>query len=82
MRPRPHLVSARFLQVLGSWGEENWDLGQPRYNRGKESYKIPPAFLEKRRRLLESQATTGGPSDRCSAVLRGAGRRRGAGCRL
>jgi D-threo-aldose 1-dehydrogenase len=39
--------------VVGSSLNAGFISGSPRYNYGKESYKIPPAFLEKRRRLLE-----------------------------
>ncbi len=33
--------------------------GSPRYNYGKESYKIPLEFLEKRKRLREAAANYG-----------------------
>ncbi|HEY2466426.1 MAG TPA: aldo/keto reductase [Terracidiphilus sp.] len=39
--------------VVGSSLNAGFISGSPRYNYGKESYKIPPAFIEKRRRLLE-----------------------------
>lgn len=39
--------------VVGSALNAGFLSGSPRYNYGKESYKIAPAFLEKRRRLLE-----------------------------
>ncbi|MCU1225350.1 MAG: Pyridoxal 4-dehydrogenase [Edaphobacter sp.] len=39
--------------AVGSSLNAGFISGSPRYNYGKESYKIPPAFLEKRRRLLE-----------------------------
>jgi D-threo-aldose 1-dehydrogenase len=37
--------------VIGSSLNAGFISGSPRYNYGKESYKIPPAFLEKRKRL-------------------------------
>jgi D-threo-aldose 1-dehydrogenase len=37
--------------VVGSSLNAGFISGSPRYNYGKESYKIPPAFLEKRKRL-------------------------------
>jgi D-threo-aldose 1-dehydrogenase len=40
--------------VVGSSLNAGFLSGSPRYNYGKESYKIPPAFLEKRRRLREA----------------------------
>jgi D-threo-aldose 1-dehydrogenase len=39
--------------VVGSSLNAGFISGSPRYNYGRESYKIPPAFIEKRRRLLE-----------------------------
>ena len=39
--------------VVGSSLNAGFLSGSPRYNYGKESYKIPPAFIEKRRRLRE-----------------------------
>jgi D-threo-aldose 1-dehydrogenase len=39
--------------VIGSSLNAGFISGSPRYNYGKESYKIPPAFLEKRKRLRE-----------------------------
>jgi D-threo-aldose 1-dehydrogenase len=39
--------------VVGSSLNAGFISGSPRYNYGKESYKIPPAFIEKRKRLLE-----------------------------
>jgi D-threo-aldose 1-dehydrogenase len=39
--------------VVGSSLNAGFISGSPRYNYGKESYKIPPAFIEKRRKLLE-----------------------------
>jgi D-threo-aldose 1-dehydrogenase len=39
--------------VVGSSLNAGFISGSPRYNYGKESYKIPPAFLEKRKRLRE-----------------------------
>jgi len=40
--------------VVGSSLNAGFLSGSPRYNYGKESYKIPPEFLEKRRRLREA----------------------------
>src|SRR2546421_4308704 len=37
--------------VIGSSLNAGFISGSPRYNYGKQSYKIPPAFLEKRKRL-------------------------------
>ena len=37
--------------VIGSSLNAGFISGSPRYNYGKDSYKIPPAFLEKRKRL-------------------------------
>jgi D-threo-aldose 1-dehydrogenase len=37
--------------VVGSSLNAGFLSGSPRYNYGKESYKIPPAFIEKRKRL-------------------------------
>jgi D-threo-aldose 1-dehydrogenase len=39
--------------VIGSSLNAGFISGSPRYNYGKESYKIPPAIIEKRRKLLE-----------------------------
>jgi len=39
--------------VVGSSLNAGFISGSPRYNYGKESYKIPPAFLEKRKKLRE-----------------------------
>lgn len=39
--------------VVGSALNAGFISGSPRYNYGKESYRIPPAFIEKRKRLLE-----------------------------
>jgi D-threo-aldose 1-dehydrogenase len=39
--------------VIGSSLNAGFISGSPRYNYGKESYKIPPAFLDKRKRLRE-----------------------------
>src|ERR1700730_7082176 len=39
--------------VVGSSLNAGFISGSPRYNYGNESYKIPPAFIEKRRKLLE-----------------------------
>ena len=45
--------------VVGSSLNAGFISGSPRYNYGKESYKIPPAFLEKRKRLREVAANYG-----------------------
>jgi D-threo-aldose 1-dehydrogenase len=39
--------------VIGSSLNAGFIAGSPRYNYGKESYKIPPAFLEKRKQLRD-----------------------------
>jgi len=39
--------------VVGSSLNAGFLAGRPRYNYGKQSYEIPPAFLEKRKKLLE-----------------------------
>jgi D-threo-aldose 1-dehydrogenase len=39
--------------VIGSSLNAGFISGSPRYNYGKDSYRIPPAFLEKRKRLRE-----------------------------
>jgi D-threo-aldose 1-dehydrogenase len=45
--------------VIGSSLNAGFISGSPRYNYGKENYKIPAAFIEKRRRLLEVAANYG-----------------------
>ena len=45
--------------VIGSSLNAGFISGSPRYNYGKESYKIPPAFLEKRKRLREVASNHG-----------------------
>jgi D-threo-aldose 1-dehydrogenase len=45
--------------VVGSSLNAGFISGSPRYNYGKDSYKIPPAFLEKRKRLREVAANHG-----------------------
>ena len=45
--------------VIGSSLNAAFISGSPRYNYGKESYKIPPAFLEKRKRLREIASNHG-----------------------
>jgi D-threo-aldose 1-dehydrogenase len=45
--------------VIGSSLNAGFISGSPRYNYGKESYKIPPAFLEKRKRLGEVASNHG-----------------------
>src|ERR1700723_2486846 len=45
--------------VVGSSLNAGFISGSPRYNYGKESYKIPPPFIEKRRKLLEVAANHG-----------------------
>src|SRR5258708_18783987 len=39
--------------VVGSSLNAGFISGSPRYNYGKESYEIPPAFVQKRKRLRE-----------------------------
>ena len=45
--------------VIGSSLNAGFLSGRPRYNYGKESYKIPAAFLEKRKRLMDVAANHG-----------------------
>lgn len=45
--------------VIGSSLNAGFISGSPRYNYGKESYKIPPAFIEKRRKLRDVAANHG-----------------------
>src|ERR1700726_3233237 len=45
--------------VIGSSLNAGFISGSPRYNYGKESYKIPAAFIEKRRKLLDVAANHG-----------------------
>jgi D-threo-aldose 1-dehydrogenase len=45
--------------VVGSSLNAGFISGSPRYNYGKESYKIPPAFIEKRRKLRDVAANHG-----------------------
>jgi len=45
--------------VVGSSLNAGFISGSPRYNYGKESYEIPPAFLEKRKRLREVASNHG-----------------------
>jgi D-threo-aldose 1-dehydrogenase len=45
--------------VVGSSLNAGFISGSPRYNYGKESYKIPPEYLEKRQKLREVAANHG-----------------------
>jgi D-threo-aldose 1-dehydrogenase len=45
--------------VIGSSLNAGFISGSPRYNYGKESYRIPPVFLEKRTRLCEVASNHG-----------------------
>jgi D-threo-aldose 1-dehydrogenase len=45
--------------VIGSSLNAGFIAGSPRYNYGKQSYQIPPAFLEKRKRLREVASNHG-----------------------
>jgi D-threo-aldose 1-dehydrogenase len=45
--------------VIGSSLNAGFISGSPRYNYGKESYEIPPAFLEKRKRLRKVASNHG-----------------------
>src|SRR5579872_983775 len=45
--------------VVGSSLNAGFISGSPRYNYGKDSYKIPPEFLEKRKKLREVAANHG-----------------------
>jgi D-threo-aldose 1-dehydrogenase len=49
--PRARARNVSF--VVGSSLNAGFISGSPRYNYGKESYKIPQAFIEKRKRLRE-----------------------------
>jgi len=50
----PAARASKVSFVVGSSLNAGFLSGSPRYNYGKESYKIPPAFLEKRKRLREA----------------------------
>ncbi|HZC34453.1 MAG TPA: aldo/keto reductase, partial [Chthoniobacterales bacterium] len=45
--------------VIGTSLNAGFLTGRPRYNYGKENYKIPAAFIEKRKRLREVAANYG-----------------------
>jgi D-threo-aldose 1-dehydrogenase len=45
--------------VIGSSLNAGFISGSPRYNYGRDSYKIPPAFIEKRTKLREVAAKHG-----------------------
>jgi D-threo-aldose 1-dehydrogenase len=45
------------MDIIARLSSSGWD--SPRYNYGKESYRIPAAYIEKRRRLLQVAATHG-----------------------
>src|SRR5260370_40014460 len=45
--------------VIGSSLNAGFISGRPRYNYGKESYEIPAAFIEKRRKLLDVASNHG-----------------------
>jgi D-threo-aldose 1-dehydrogenase len=45
--------------VIGSALNAGFISGSPRYNYGKESYKIPAAYIEKRKKLREVAANHG-----------------------
>jgi D-threo-aldose 1-dehydrogenase len=45
--------------VIGSSLNAGFLSGSSRYNYGKENYKVPPSFIEKRRKLLEVAANHG-----------------------
>jgi D-threo-aldose 1-dehydrogenase len=55
----PAARASKVSFVVGSSLNAGFLSGSPRYNYGKESYKIPPAFLEKRRRLREAADSYG-----------------------
>jgi D-threo-aldose 1-dehydrogenase len=55
----PTARSKNVTFVIGSSLNAGFISGSPRYNYGKESYKIPPAFLEKRKRLREVASNHG-----------------------
>src|SRR6202161_2056303 len=50
----PAARASKVSFVVGSSLNAGFLSASPRYNYGKESYKIPPAFIEKRRRLREA----------------------------
>ena len=58
----PKARSTNVSFVVGSSLNAGFISGSPRYNYGKESYKIPPAFLEKRNRLREVAGESWGRS--------------------
>ena len=45
--------------MIGSSLNAGFISGSPRYNYGRESYEIPPAFIEKRRKLRHVAADHG-----------------------
>jgi len=55
----PAVRSKNASLVVGSSLNAGFISGSPRYNYGKESYKIPPKFLEKRKQLREVAANHG-----------------------
>jgi D-threo-aldose 1-dehydrogenase len=55
----PAVRSKNASLVVGSSLNAGFISGSPRYNYGKESYRIPPEFLEKRKRLREVASNHG-----------------------
>ncbi len=55
----PAVRSKNASFVVGSSLNAGFISGSPRYNYGKESYKIPPEFLDKRKRLREVASNHG-----------------------
>src|ERR1700683_4963400 len=55
----PAARASKVSFVVGSSLNAGFISGSPRYNYGKDSYEIPPAFLEKRKKLREVAANYG-----------------------
>jgi D-threo-aldose 1-dehydrogenase len=55
----PAVKAKKVSFVIGSSLNAGFLSGSPRYNYGKDSYKIPPAFIQKRSKLLEVAAAHG-----------------------
>src|SRR5712671_3320714 len=67
--------------VIGSSLNAGFISGSPRYNYGKENFKIPAAVIEKREKLRTVAARYGvGSTHRCASIL-GSARCRGRSCR-
>jgi D-threo-aldose 1-dehydrogenase len=55
----PAARASKVSFVVGSALNAGFISGSPRYNYGKDSYQIPPAFIEKRKKLREVAANYG-----------------------